>query len=295
MLFRSYVTGRTDSTDFPTTIDVVQPVAAGEGDVFVTKFNPTGSTLLYSTYLGGSELDAGRAIAVDSRRYAYVIGRTASPDFVEVAPLQDDFGGTQDAFLTKLGPRGSTFGYSTYLGGAREDVGNGIALDAFGNAYVIGVVRSVDFQTVGTFRNLLGQASSGAAFIAKIDRGKTPALDLPDLVVRLDRVKFGTRSGGDRVVVKVTVQNVGTVDVPSPFLITLLLSNNARVDDGDIAIQSVEIDGLKAGFRMRQKFKVTGLDPIDRKFVIARVDAENAVIESDEMNNMAVRALVGGE
>ena len=222
----AYVTGRTHSTDFPATNGVVQPVAAGEGDVFVTKLNPNGSALVYSTYLGGSELDEGRAITVDSRRNAYVIGRTASPDFFEVAPLQDEFGGAQDAFLTKLGPRGSTLRYSTYLGGLREDVGNGIALDALGNAYVTGVIRSIDFQTVGTFRNLLGQASAGAAFIAIIDRGNTPVLNLPDLVVRLDRVKFGTRSVGDRVVVKFTVQNVGSVDVPAPFLITLLLSDN---------------------------------------------------------------------
>ncbi|HIA13784.1 MAG TPA: hypothetical protein EYN74_02650 [Nitrospirales bacterium] len=152
-----------------------------------------------------------------------MIGKTASPDFFEVTPLQEGFKGGQDVFLTKLGPRGSPLGYSTCLGGARDDIGNGIALDGVGNVYVTGAMRLVDFQTVGTFRNLLGRASSGAAFIAKIDRGNVPTLDLPDLVVRLNRIKFGTRSGGDRVVVRFTIQNIGTADVRDPFLVTLLL------------------------------------------------------------------------
>ena len=291
----AYVTGRTDSIDFPITAGVFQPVAAGAGDGFVTKFSPDGSALVYSTYLGGSEFDEGRGIAVDSGRQAYVIGSTASPDYFEVTPLQEDFGGTQDVFVTKLGPSGSILGYSTYLGGGREEVGNGIALDIFGSAYVTGVIRSIDFQTVGTFRNLLGQASSGAAFIGKIDRGTAPSPDLPDLAVRLDRVKFGTGSGGDRVVVKFAVQNFGVMDARGPFIIALLLSNDSRANDGDIAIQSVEVENLKAGFEARHKFKVTGLDPLDGKFVIIHADEGNAVIESDELNNMAIRAFARGE
>ena len=98
----AYGTGRTDSIYFPTTNRVVQPVAAGAGDAFVSKFNPTGSALVYSTYLGGSELDERRGIVIDSRRDAYVIGKTASPGFFEVTPLQEGFKGGQAVFLAKM-------------------------------------------------------------------------------------------------------------------------------------------------------------------------------------------------
>ncbi len=284
----AYVTGRTDSSDFPTTSSVVQSMAAGAGDAFVSKFNFTGTTLLYSTYLGGSELDEGRGIAVDSRRHAYVIGRTASPDFFEVTPLQEGFGGGQDVFLTKLGPRGSTLGYSTYIGGAREDVGTGVTRDVSGNAYITGTMRSVDFQTIGTFRNLLSQASSGAAFVAKIDRGNVLALDLPDLLVRLDQSKFGTRSSGDRVVFTFTVQNIGKADVRDPFLITMRLSDNNRADGRGLVVQSVKAGRLASGHKVSYKLKATGLDSTEGRFIVIRVDDEDLVIESNELNNAVV-------
>ena len=292
----AYVTGMTDSTDFPTTDGVVQSVAMGAGDAFVTKINPDGSELIYSTYLGGTELDEGRGIAIDSQRHVYVIGRTASPDFFEVVPVQDEFGGTEDMFLTKLGSSGSMLEYSTYLGGTRSDSGNGVAIDGLGNAYITGTTHSIEFPTVATFRNLLGQASSGAAFIGTIDRDDILQPDLPDLAVTLDRVKIKMRSAGARIVVECTVKNVGTVDARDPFLIVLLLSENTRRDNADLVIQSVEIDGLQSGLEMKHKFKASNLD-LDSRFLIARslivqVDNQDTVIESNEVNNTAVRSIV---
>jgi hypothetical protein len=94
----------------------LQAVLKGRTNAFVSKLNPTGSTLLYSTYLGGSGSDSGRGIAVDAGR-AYVTGSTTSTDFPLANPLQPVNGGT-NAFITALNSSGSSLLYSTYLGGS---------------------------------------------------------------------------------------------------------------------------------------------------------------------------------
>ncbi|MGH8008461.1 MAG: SBBP repeat-containing protein, partial [Candidatus Binatia bacterium] len=98
----AYVTGETHSTDFPTTANAVQIVSGGSGDAFVVKMNPAGSPLVYSTYLGGSDSDRGRGIAIDSSGNAYVTGHTKSANFPTVNPTQATFAGISDAFVTKL-------------------------------------------------------------------------------------------------------------------------------------------------------------------------------------------------
>jgi hypothetical protein len=141
----------------------------GPEDAFVTKLNPTGSALVYSTYLGGSDYDLGTGIAVDSAGNAYVTGRTYSTDFPTMNPLQAAAnGGQADAFVAKLNPAGSAFVYSTYLGGSYFDQGNGIAVDSAGNAYVIGDTDSGDFPTT---ENAAQPAISGSedAFVAKLN------------------------------------------------------------------------------------------------------------------------------
>ncbi|MBI4491031.1 MAG: SBBP repeat-containing protein, partial [Deltaproteobacteria bacterium] len=136
----AYVTGYTDSVNFPT-LNAVQGPQGGT-DAFVTKVSPNGSALLYSTYLGGSGNDVGSGIAVDSAGNAYVTGSTDSTNFPTSLALQFDQGAT-DAFVTKLSPNGSALLYSTYLGGAANDAGHGIAVDSTGNAYVTGYTDSV--------------------------------------------------------------------------------------------------------------------------------------------------------
>jgi hypothetical protein len=145
-----FVTGWTNSPDFPVTPGVFQPTYAGTGryNAFVAKVNTTNWTLVYSTYLGGSGLDAGRDIAVDASGNAYVTGDTLSTDFPTKNPLQAANAGGIDAFVTKLNATGSALLYSTYLGGSGDDQGwGGIGIDAAGNAYVMGSTTSTDFPT----------------------------------------------------------------------------------------------------------------------------------------------------
>ena len=122
----AYVTGSTTSTNFPTTPGAFQTSPGGGNDAFVTKLNPTGTALVYSTYLGGSNDDIGYGIAVDTSGNAYVTGFTLSTNFPTTpGAYQTTFGGGDfDAFVTKLNPTGTALVYSTYLGGTGIDEGH---------------------------------------------------------------------------------------------------------------------------------------------------------------------------
>jgi len=154
----AYVTGDTDSSDFPTTPGALQTTFGGFVDIFVTKLNAAGSAVLYSTYLGGSDLDYGAGIAVDASGNAYITGQTASLNFPTTpGAFRTAFGGGRDAFVSKLNAAGSALLYSTYLGGSDYDEGDGIAVDASGNAYVTGDTFSSDFSTTpGAFQTTFG-------------------------------------------------------------------------------------------------------------------------------------------
>ncbi|HEX8600590.1 MAG TPA: SBBP repeat-containing protein [Chloroflexia bacterium] len=157
----AYVTGRTGSTNFPT----LNPYQ-GEGDAFVTKLGASGSALVYSTYLGGSDYDGGSDIAVDASGNAYVTGSTGSANFPILAPYQVDAGqGEGDAFVTKLGASGSALVYSTYLGGNGGDGGSDIAVDSSGNAYVTGSTESTNFPLNNQYQ---GDQTGDDAFVAKL-------------------------------------------------------------------------------------------------------------------------------
>jgi hypothetical protein len=147
-----YLTGNTNSADFPTTVGAFQPALRGGVDAFVVKLNSAFTARTYSTYLGGSTGDdAGRGIAVDATGNAYVTGFTASTDFPTTpGAFQTAFGGGGlDAFVVKLNPAGSALVYGTYLGGAGSDVGLGIAIDTAQNAYVTGGTFSANFPIAG--------------------------------------------------------------------------------------------------------------------------------------------------
>ncbi|HMH19089.1 MAG TPA: SBBP repeat-containing protein, partial [Burkholderiales bacterium] len=168
----AYVTGSTSSADFPT-VNPLRPALGGSEDtIFVSKFNPSGSALVYSTYLGGSVEDDAKGIAVDAVGNAYVTGLTLSTDFPTTpGAFQLTFGGgASNAFVTKLNPTGSGLVYSTYLGGSGGggggEGGKAIALDSAGNAYVAGGTDSSDFPTTaGAFQTTGGDTR---AFVAKI-------------------------------------------------------------------------------------------------------------------------------
>ncbi len=164
----AYVTGLTVSTtDFPTA-NALQPAFAGSVDAFVTEFNPTGSTLLYSTYLGGSGDDRGIGIAVNSTGNAYVTGSTASSNFPTVNALQSiSAGNGSDAFVTKLNAGGTALLFSTYFGGSGNDVARGIASNANGT-YLVGETVADNFPiSPGALQTARGPRSSDA-FVTKL-------------------------------------------------------------------------------------------------------------------------------
>jgi hypothetical protein len=172
----AYITGSTVSTNFPT-VNPIQAANGGDGtftNAFVTKLNPTGSALIYSTYLGGTGLwNSGAGISVDSAGNAYVTGRTCSADFPTMNPLQPVYGGNTefscgDAFVTKINAAGSALVYSTFLGGSGSDWGYGIAVDGSGNAYVTGQTESTDFPTMNPLQPVYGGGPSDA-FVAKLN------------------------------------------------------------------------------------------------------------------------------
>ncbi len=158
----AYVTGYAESPDFPTTAGAVQPTFSGANDdAFVTEVNPSGTALVYSTFLGGNDNTEGNAIAVDSSGDAYVTGCTESTNFpTTTGAYQTTFAGGSgqggfgiyggDVFVSKLNPAGTALDYSTYLGGDNDDIGNGIAVDAAGDAYLAGETDSTDFPTTAS-------------------------------------------------------------------------------------------------------------------------------------------------
>ena len=161
----AYLTGNTSSTNFPT-MNPLQPTLNGVSNAFVTKLNPTGSALVYSTYLGGSGSENGFGIAVDGVGNAYVTGNTTSTNFPTMNPLQPTLNGVGNAFVTKINPTGSALVYSTYLGGSGQDWGYGIAEDSAGNAYVTGQSSSSNFPTTpGAFQTVC----AGGVFVSKLN------------------------------------------------------------------------------------------------------------------------------
>jgi len=178
----AYVTGDTLSANFPT-VNAAQPVSGGggpfEGDAFIAKLDPTGSALVYSTYLGGGGNELSYGIALDAQGNAYVAGYTSSIDFPTVKAPQPDPSFPQGlniygpAFVTELIYAGGvyTWGLSTYLGGSDLDVARDIALDGSGGIYVTGHTRSANFPTIRSAQPNYGGGSSsgrGDAFVTQV-------------------------------------------------------------------------------------------------------------------------------
>ena len=175
----AYVTGITGSPNFPVA-NALQPKLNPSGDAFVTKLDPTGQSLVYSTYLGGGGLDQGNGITADACGFAYVTGQTQSTNFPTTpGALQPGFSGPAsggfagDAFVARLDPAGANLLYSTYLGGGKGDWGTAITLDAAGNPYVTGATASADFPVMNAAQAHHGGAPCsmtpcGDAFAAKL-------------------------------------------------------------------------------------------------------------------------------
>jgi uncharacterized protein (TIGR03437 family) len=188
-----YVAGGTSSADFPVK-GGFQSKLNGKADAFVLKLNTAGDTLIYSTYLGGSNMDGAAAIAIDSAGNAYVTGSTLSADFPLKSPYQTSERGSTlpnyngsalllgDVFISKIDPTGSSLIYSTYFGGSGDDAGFAIAVDAAGAAYVTGMTTSANLPTTrGAFQTTFGGSGgefnflAGDAFVLKLDATGQPA------------------------------------------------------------------------------------------------------------------------
>jgi hypothetical protein len=180
----AYVAGYTGSTDFPTS-HAEQSANAGGADAFVAKLSADGSTLVYSSYLGGSQADIAQAIAVDDSGSAYVAGYTFSTDFPTVpaasgllglgssgpSPAQAANGGGYDAFISKFSADGTALSYSTYLGGSGDDYAYAVAVDGSGSAYVTGDTTSTDFPTASPLQ--AANADNYDTFVAKLSADGT--------------------------------------------------------------------------------------------------------------------------
>ena len=165
-----YVAGKTASTDFPTTGTSYQKnYAGGDNDIFVAKFQPGKADVVYVTYIGSGGSDEGFALAVDAAGAAFVTGDTDSDRYpVTSDATQARRNGSREAVFTKLNAQGNALVFSTYLGGANNDIGYGVALDPAGNAYLTGITSSTDFPaTQGAFQTQAGGGGNADAFFIK--------------------------------------------------------------------------------------------------------------------------------
>ena len=216
----AYVAGTTSSADFPTVNALQAAFHGGASDAFVSKVARRGRRLLYSTYLGGSNADQGRGVAVDGAAHVYVTGTTDSPDFPTANPLEAALGAPPgaDAFLAKLERGGDDFVFSTFLGAKG---GNGVAVDGDGNAYVTG--GSVLAARVDSAGSTLGYAlwSMGGNAIAVDGRhdayvtGGTFSNLLPTLNAQQPRNggMFSARGRDDAFLVK-----IAAAETPPPAI-----------------------------------------------------------------------------
>ncbi|HEY1954379.1 MAG TPA: SBBP repeat-containing protein [Polyangiaceae bacterium] len=165
-----YVAGWAGS-NYPTTSGAYQATIGGQvRNAFVTKLDPTGSTLLYSTYLGGPAQTNATSIAVDASAHVYVTGNAGAGFPTTAGAYQTTYGGgSQDAFVSELDASGSALVYSTYLGGSNTDSGASVAVDSSGDAYVTGGSVGPFPTTAGAFDATYHAGSGTNVFVSKLN------------------------------------------------------------------------------------------------------------------------------
>lgn len=170
----TYVTGWTSSANFPV-LNAFQKKLSGTRDAFVTKLSPLGGSLIYSTYLGGSGVDVGTAIALDSSNAPVIVGYTTSTNLATTPGVfQSRFGGNQDAFVAKLTTSGAALTFLTYFGGSGVDSANAVKLDSTGSVYFGGSTFSMNFPTVSASQPHSGGGQDG--FVARLSASGASAI-----------------------------------------------------------------------------------------------------------------------
>jgi len=243
-----FVAGRTSSSNFPTTASAVDTSFNGGADAFVSKLNPAGSALLYSTFLGGSGSDAGMELAVTNDGYAYLGGYSSSSNFPATAWAYDvSFNGngvgtpSGDAFVAKLNPAGTKLFYSTFLGGSNDDILHAIAIDDSGDAYVTGYTTSSNYPTKNAFDASYNSGSSyGDIFVTKLnitDPPPPPIYVFTNNVENVDNAFWVYIKVGDNI-----------MPVSNLFGVSFVLNfdNTIYVDVVEPVLQSVQ-PGFKMG------------------------------------------------
>ncbi len=198
----TYITGSSFSSDFPM-LNAYSGTNQGLSDVFVTKLNSSGDSLVYSTYIGGSSRETAKDIAIDEFGRTYVTGFTSSQDFPTLNSIFGTLQGNEDVFVTKLSSSGNSLVYSTYLGGTSGDYCKSIAIDTFGSVYITGVTFSSDFPTFNSFSGT--KNGNDDAFVSKISPSG-------------DSLVYSTYLGGDfsETGESITVDETGAAYVTGP-------------------------------------------------------------------------------
>jgi hypothetical protein len=197
----AYIAGTAESDGtFPvTTTSICDPSLYGLacGYAFVTKFDPSGSTLLYSTFLGPNNYASPQALVLDSAGDAYVLGSTSSP-LLQTTNALEAYTKNLDLLLVEIDPAATSQLFSTYLGGSGNDFPGGMALDAVDDVYIAGSTDSIDFPvTQAAFQN--GLAGNTNGFVMKIGQGSTPTASLVPSVLQYSQLPIGTTSQPQRV------------------------------------------------------------------------------------------------
>ena len=234
---QAYVTGITTSANFPTTIEAFQSTFQGGQDAYVSKLSKDGTSLIYSTYLGGVDDDQANGIALDRDGHAYVAGITRSPNFPTQNAFQNSLAFGDDAFVTKFDRDGDRLIYSTYLGGNAEDGADAIAVDKWGHAYVTGQTLSTNFPVKHAFQHKYAGGIGSDAFVTKLDRDG-------------DRLIYSTYLGGNGDDIPGFSRGIAVDERGSAFVAGGTSSSNFPIKD---ALQAHNKGG-ETGF-------VTKLDP----------------------------------
>jgi hypothetical protein len=260
----AYVTGHTNSADFPTA-NAYDASLSGFSDAFVIKLSTDGSSADYSTFLGGNGNEHGWSIIVDAAGQAIISGDTESPDFPLISPVDDSLGGTTDAYITKMADDGSAPILSTYLGGeSGVDIAYSVALGGNSNIYVGGWTNSTDFPaTLGCDTVLNG---TGDAFVAKIYSDG-------------DSLIYGTYLGGSAndVIYSIAVDNESF-----PYITGYTESSDFPI------IHAVDntFGGTKEAFIC--KFSIAGISPLYSTFAGGSGNDQAWSLALDAQNNIYV-------